>query len=347
MRAWWFACVAAAVAFTSGRVALAEGASHPRVEVLLLGCEPIDQAEVTRRVLLELGALRPTNDPAEPSTQVEALCTQTRTRIRVHDAITRKRTERSVDLDEVNADARARLLAVALAELVFASWAELAVNPAPQSIPVGPRPPDSAVLAVRARVEELSDRRSAARPWTPASDLRPPLPPPTGRLRMLAVATGRWFLDFPGQLTGGGLSIADDPFRIAGWSADMLLEHGSLGTSLGPVHFDAITLGGSLVLHKEVGPVGFRAGAGIRIGLAALRGEPDTSVLGERRLLTPWGWPVAVAGINLAPIRPLAIELGAETGYVILPLSGLGGTGRETTLEGGWLSGKLAIGVFL
>src|SRR4029077_7676204 len=73
--------------------------------------------------------------------------------LRVLDPTTGKSVERSVALAQAAPTARARLLALAIAELVAASWSELESNPQPKAPPAEPLAPVEAREAARRVVE--------------------------------------------------------------------------------------------------------------------------------------------------------------------------------------------------
>ena len=227
---------------------------------------------------------------------------------------------------------RARLVAIAASELVYASWTELAVNPSPEVPPAGFRPNLDVVRTVRDTVEKKLPKR-----------LNPPQP-----LRVVGMVSRRWFLSEGGELWGGGLRVSDDPFALFGWSADGLVEYGSVQRSLGRVDIDTATIGGSIVMHREWGPLSMRAGLGIRMGAARMSGVPIRSDLAiGRSVWAPWGWPLGVLALSVTPIRPLVIELQGEMGYVVLPLGGKVGGGQEITLAGAWAAVQLGVGMYL
>lgn len=237
--------LAAALALLTTRAAAEE--PHPRVRLDVSPCIGVSASDVRRIVAVELGALltRDGDLPDATATRVEVRCDQQIVRLVVEDPITGKSLQRSVDLDDSAPSTRARLIALAASELVYASWAELAVNPQPEVPVSGPRPAPEIVAAVRDTVQRKLPVR-----------LNPPKP-----MRILGVASRRWFLSEEGDLWGGGVRLADDPFALFGWSADAIVEHGRINASLGSVDIDTATLGGSIVLHREWACSGRVAGA--------------------------------------------------------------------------------------
>jgi hypothetical protein len=329
-----FAAPRAAVAAASvaAGAAYAQGASsqaHPPVRLDIGTCVGAPEHEVRRIVGVELGALLAgASSPATETTLVRVGCEGKLTTLRVEDPVSGKSLERMVDLSEVDRSARARLLGLAAAELVSASWVELEANPRPDVAPVGARASPETTRAARASVQA-----------------RLPLRLP---LRMTAIGSRRWFLARGGALWGGGLRASEDSFPAIGWSADVLVEHGTIAASLGTVAIDTVTVGGALLLHHEWSIVSMRSGLGLRGGVATMHGEPYARHLAEgKSVAAPWVWPMLVVGVSVAPARPLVVELGAEGGYVVLPMGGRVGGTREVLLDGAWVSAQLGVGMFL
>lgn len=317
----------------SVRPAAAED-QHPRVRLELQPCLGIAASDVRRIVGIELGALLVADgEKLEPdTTRVAISCDQRLIRLDVDDPITGKSLQRTVDLSDASTSTRARLVAIAASELVYASWTELAVNPTPEVPPAGLRPALDLTRTVRDQVQKK----------LPAK-LNPPQP-----MRVVGMASRRWFLSEGGELWGGGIRVSDDPFALFGWSADGLVEHGTVRASLGRVDVDTATIGGSIVLHREWGPLSMRAGLGLRMGAARMTGVPYRSDLAiGRSVWAPWGWPLGVLALSAMPVRPLVIELQGETGYVVLPLGGKVGGGQEITLAGAWAAVQLGVGMYL
>lgn len=96
-----------------------------RVEMRADGIEEVRAISETEAPALARIAVEPTDCSADPGVY----------RIAIDDVATHKRVERSVSLADVDDDARPRALALAIAELLRASWAELAYVEPPPAIP--------------------------------------------------------------------------------------------------------------------------------------------------------------------------------------------------------------------
>jgi hypothetical protein len=121
----------------------------PRLSIAVLGCDEVLAREAQRIAAIELRAALVEASPDEATTQVTATCNAESAHLRVLDPTTSKSVERSVALSQAAPTARARLLALAIAELVAASWSELESNPEPKAPPAAPLAPVEAREAAR------------------------------------------------------------------------------------------------------------------------------------------------------------------------------------------------------
>jgi hypothetical protein len=93
---------------------------------------------------------------------VKATCRGALAALEVIDPTTGKSLGRTVALTEAAPNGRGRLLALAVAELVVASWSELQSNPEPRAPPATPLAPPAARAAARAAVTERALELAAA-----------------------------------------------------------------------------------------------------------------------------------------------------------------------------------------
>jgi len=306
-------------------------AQHPLVQVDIDACTGASPEEARRLLRIELGALLVDDAPSgEIVTRATVSCAAHMVRLRVDDPITGKSLTREVELDESDVASRSRLIALAVAELVDASWTELESNPRPEVPPAGARPPPAAVEAARKVVQHR-------RPRQVDEDL--------GVTRMVVVVSRRAFFSESTAQWGGGMRLGRDQFTHVGWTADVLAEHGETEVSLGKVALDTLTLGGSLYLFRRWSRVTFQLGAGLGLGAARLSGTPYASQYARAGSgVAPWGWPTAIAAIRLRPIGPLVVEASGELGYVVLPMNGNVAGRAEVTISGPWVGAQLGLG---
>lgn len=283
----------------------------------------IGEAEVAAGPLGALGVavLRVTSIPCESAVATFE--------VRIDDLLTRKHVERTIDLGEVAPSARPRALALAIAELLRASWAELAlVEEPPAGVP-------AAILeAMRVRHAGLRDARALA---NPSSAPEPSAPP--ARIPASAIAASLLVRAFPGARTAliGGRVALDLAFSQA-WLARLDLEAGG-GSSLDPlgaIEIGAATLGVSVAFAASVGAVLFTIGPRLAGGAAWASGRPyDPSTLAGTGL-GPLVYLGGVFEVDIAFADRFSFRFGVEADGVAvsyearvasIPVAGLSGAG--------------------
>jgi hypothetical protein len=113
------------LALLAGRAARADG---PVVDFSFDGCEEPLPTDVERIARVELHAAK---SALGPQTRIEIRCSADEVDLTGDDPITGKKVERVVSLAGVVESTRARLLALAVAELLRSSWIEVELNPVP------------------------------------------------------------------------------------------------------------------------------------------------------------------------------------------------------------------------
>lgn len=301
----------------------------PPVYLELVGCDHLATEDVRRMVELELEA-HLVDAPSSGVTDVRAVCESEYVQLRVLDPLTRKQVKRRVPLLDPEAEVQARLLALATAELVLASWTELALNPEPKVEPAGVRPnpelTEQARASVHRRAGSLSSPFSTRKKQEPIT------------LRIMALGSTRRFFRYDGPLYGGGVRVGNDHPGVVSWMLDTLFETGEVTADLGDFYLDTATLGGAVYLYERWSWIVARLGAGLRLGVGS-SGPQHSEAPGGSALVT-WGWPLAAASVGLHPPGGVVFEASAEAGYVVLPLSGF----REPSLRGSWFGVQLGVG---
>jgi hypothetical protein len=122
------------------------------VSIVVVDCNDALAQEAQRIAAIELRAVLVEGTPDRITTRVTATCSAESARLQVMDPTTGKSVERSVALSEAAVSARARLLALAIAELVAASWSELETNPEPRAPPMAPLAPFATREAARSAI---------------------------------------------------------------------------------------------------------------------------------------------------------------------------------------------------
>lgn len=284
-------------------------------EVQVDPCLGVAEAEVRRLTRLELGRSGP-SAPIHASVE----CVKGGALVRVDDPVTRKSLARTIELKQVTSKTMARYLALAIAELVEASWAELTL-PTPRVVePLGEAP--------------ASEQRSAA-----AEQVRVAGPV---RLEAFGVAR-RVFTTNLWQFGGGARILVSGP--LVGGLLEVEGAHGLRPTALGTVAVDSATVALLVTLTApSLGPVTVSGAVGARGGVGLVTGTPfDPARSSGASLLAPWIGPCgALRGI--ATWRSWFISLGVESGLTVVGVEGTVAGAPGPGLIGGWLGLSLGLG---
>ncbi len=289
-------------------VAVLTGATP--VSVSMSGCAFV--AEEVRRIT-ELELIR---GPPRPL-PVTLSCDARSLMVTVDDPVTGKTLSRSFPKSEVPERGGERYAAIAISELVEASWSELLL-PSPE-------------LAPAAKV--TSEERSAAVETLP-----------TRRVRLSAMANGRGYFNSGVVQWGGGVRAAVQllgPFEVV---ADVLAESGRTTVTGGSVSADDVAGGLFAALRLELGRVGLLGALGGRIAGARLVGFPDDTATFEGRTVTGLLLGPAALGEVSVSLGAVVLSLAVESGVLLRGMEGRSDGSRVTGLWGGWLAGTFGIG---
>jgi hypothetical protein len=298
------------------RAAAAPRTEKPRVSIALVGCDAGLAREAQRIAAIELRATLVDATPDGATTQITATCGATLADLRVIDPTTSKSVERRVALAQAAPTARARLLALAIAELVVASWSELESNPDPKAPSAVPLAPVAAREAARGVV--------VPRPF-----------------ELAAVADAR-VLASRDLVFGGGVRTAlwiSTPFFLR---VDVLAHYAELSRPSGTIALTmpslSIALGASGAgewLRPRIS-LGARAGYAWMSGVAASAAttglHEQGAWLGPELALELAAWPHA----RVHPV--LALSVGAN----VIGVRGTVSGGRDVMASGFW--GGLGLG---
>lgn len=236
----------------------------------------------------------------------------------IDDAVTRKSVRRGVELGDVAPGGRARALALAVAELLRASWAELGLSTASDAS-ARPAPRVREAMLVRL-VDSLRRGGALAAPTRPA-----------------ATRSARWglglsvaVLTFPAAnaaLLGGRASVSLAPVRA--WPLRLRLDAGlHVGTAfdpLGEIDLGIATAGIATTLHAGGERVALELGPRIEFGWSWVAGRPSVagaragegdaavffaSVLASLRVRVSPRWWTALDAVAGTALRSVIIESG-------------------------------------
>lgn len=303
---------------------------HPPLSLSVEPCEGVDASEVRRVVAIELrGSLRSHPDTGN-ATHARARCIDGDARLEVDDPLTGKSLQRTVRLQRADPRARARLLALAIVELVAASWSELALSPAPRA-PVVQKPADrdareAAIATVQARSPRLKQRL------------------PVG-LGVDGQARGLWMQGF--VWWGTGLRVALQVHTHVRLSLGFHRHWAGVATELGDV--DVAGWSGNLraELHRRFGLLEPFGGLGVDGGFARLRGTTSDQAVTAAVASGPLAAVLAVAGVRAWLHHRLALELRGDLGYLLAAVRGVVTDGPAVSVQGVWASGAVALEVRL
>jgi hypothetical protein len=309
------------------------------VRIAIEACGDIDHGEVERIAAVELGALLARDADDADTTRATATCTDGHARLQVDDPITGKSLLRAIDLQTTAPAARPRLLALALAELVVASWTELELEAEPTVVPGVPL----AITEARRHARIVVEQRATAvndptLGWRRATVLK------RAPLRLIASAV---FTHLPSAapLWGGRLALEQLLGYHLGWTLDVTADHGDAQRSLGTVSIETVSLGAALLAHHEWSRFGLEVGPGLRLGVAMLQGkasQPDRTRSGS--VIGVWSGPLAMLGFTVAVTSRVLVGVRGECGYALASVGGQTGT-SEVAIDRLWLGAHLGAGI--
>jgi hypothetical protein len=294
--------VAAALAVWCGRSVAA-----PELALTVEGCGDVGRDEVARIVRAERG------DAAGPGAEVTVTCAADGARIQVAGPAGVPRT-RVLDLSATAPIARARLLALAVVELL--------ARPDPE--PERPAPARPVVAAMAA------PRPAATRP----------------AVRALAVGYARlWQAGLPS--IGGGVRVTGPIAARLRFLAEALADQGVRDAGPGRATIQNLGLGAGLLVPLTVAGVELAAGAGARLAATRLVGSPDDPTAFEGRTITaPSGGPLALLVADV-PVGRWVVHVGVDGGWVALPVEGDTAGVRSAAVTGWWAGAAIGVGLRL
>jgi hypothetical protein len=253
----------------------------------LEGCPALDAAPVRRLVALEL---RVTTSPSSSeSTQVRAVCPAAlgSADIEVNDPLTGKSLRRTIALAAAGPAGQERLLALAIIELVSASWSELEYRAARVA-------PKEMVAQALQSVRSVHGGR---------------------RVAIGAAGLFHAFFAGTGMMGGAGLRLAAELPRRVVLPVELSYERADRGFEIGHATADVVWGGLGLGYQPEWTRLALRLQGGVRGGVVRLAGRPrDATVLGAE-VWTAWVGPALQLTGILKVSRRAALELGVDGGW--------------------------------
>lgn len=297
----------------------------------LEACPDLDHALVTRLVGIELSAEGDAALQPEDLTRATARCDADGiATVEVDDPTTGKHSTRRVRLDPAGTE---RLLALAIVELVAASWAEHFVRPRAE-VP---------------RVDRTAGREATRRAAEAvAPQMMPVSPPPEeepprwlhASLFGSAGVSGR-----PAHPTlGVGMQVALPAGPRFGALFDASYDVGRVRAEPGDVVLRRVTAAAAVTSRFPLGAWVPYVGVGARAGWAILEGDQD--VPGASSVSGRVGGPIVIGGLTYGEGPVMAVGW-VELGWYTWSRRGTDGTGEDARVvaakDRGW--GALQIGV--
>jgi hypothetical protein len=298
----------------------ASGPERPHVSIDVFGCDAALAREAQRIAAIELRATLVDAAPDVTVTQVTATCRNTLAELEVIDPTTGKSLARTVALTDAPLNGRARLLALAVAELVAASWSELQSNPQPRAMPATPLAPYRAREAARAVVADRSLELAAA-------------------FDVHVLASGDC-------LFGGGARAAVwvSPLFFARF--DALADYADIGRAGGSVAVImpsiSVALDGARWIGTALRPA---ISLGLRGGYVRMNGIADGTTATPTHQQGVWLGPELVLQVSAWPGARVHPALGVAAGAHLLGVRGTVANGRDIEAVGLWAGMSAAVAV--
>lgn len=310
--------LALALALRGAAAQASAGPERPRVSIEVVGCDPALAREAQRIAAIELRAILVPPAPDGTVTQVSAECRDTLAALIVIDPTTGKSLARTVTLTEAAPNGRPRLLALAVAELVVASWSELQSNPWPKATPATPLAPYAARQAARAAVADRALELAAI-------------------VDLHLLGGGDW-------LFGGGARGTRwlSPWLFARFGA--LVDYAELGRPGGSVAVLMPSVSAALGASRWVGASLRPAiSLGLRGGYVWMNGIADGGAATARSQQGAWVGPEATLQLSAWAAARIHPVLSLDVGAHVLGVRGTVNDGRDVEAVGVW--GEISAGV--
>ncbi len=302
------------------------GAAIASADLRVRDCAERDA--IVRIAELELSTQAPA-DGSPPVVTAEIHCEGDHATLYVTDDVTGKSLERTIDFP-ADPKGRARLLALALAELVRASWVELAMPPPP--LP----PRTTAPEPVRREIETRMRDAIA--------------PPVRERASLWLFGALRGTFTGTGPMGGGGMAVEVPVWKVVTLDMDARYTHGEQAPTFGVVTIDVFDA--AIHVDARATPsrvVDLEAGVGARVGFARFTGTPSSAAHTGATESAPWGGPELAFGVSFHA-SALDVRVRFETGTPLAgvratSVDGAGNTVDRVAIAGPWLGATIGAGV--
>jgi hypothetical protein len=314
-----------------GGAAGARAQLPPAVAVNVDPCVPVNHGKLHELLAIELGTSTVQGSAPAAATRVNVSCSALGIELRVEDRVTRKSMGRVLPASSFADASSTRLLALAIAEFVVASWIELRVQPAPTVEPIGPPAgPDArrvAESAVAGRTPAADPRRSSERAlfasgglsWWPAEEL---------------------------DMFGGGLRLQLPLWEALIWTVSADFGAASSEPMYGQLNLFTASAALAVALELRLDDSAtLQLGPGARFGLTRIDGDADPSLAEDDDFTAPYGGPLLLTRLVVRLTDSLRVAIDAELGLTTLPVSAeIEGEGTALELAGVWFNAVIGAG---
>jgi hypothetical protein len=297
---------------------LAQQESVSAVTFEMRGCDELGEGEVRRIVALEIApGLRLSDGEDVSRLRATVRCEESRAHVEVAQGAELP-LELELDFDRVPSASRARLLALAIAELLATREIEHS------GMPLDPEP-DVASHADPAR--SLSEPTSSSRTFG------------------WAVAPGATWLPAPRvALVGGNLGVwaRSGPVVLLG---DFEVRAGRKQIQESEINVTAYSFLFGFSPSPSTRMVDFHWGPGARFGWGQLSANSTRNGVEGRHVAGVWWGPAFTASLKWRFTSWVVLHGGAEVGHVMRPVRGMDEEGRRLiALDGPWAAASIGLG---
>ena len=327
------------VAVLGSALFAARAAADPSLVTTVVDpCVPVDRTQLERLLSIELGTSADTASSTTGPTHVHVRCVPAGIELNLQDALTRKGMVRVLSRESFRDASSTRLLALAIAEFVVASWVELQL---PQRVePAGPPPSTAARDAAAIKAAER------VQPANEADDDEDP------RTQIGIAGQLQKYSQQDAALLGVGVRFLYAPVSSIAFSIG-----GDFGTAeeeiaLGSLIVRTLAVSVAGMGRIDLSPFVLLTGPGARLG--SVQGSPkadDPAAADPEPFYAPFGGLYWLVRGELYVAERFAFSLDLELGAVTLPVRSLvetaTGTARVTEIDGAWLSAGLGVALTL
>jgi hypothetical protein len=231
---------------------------------------------------------------------------------------------RQLDLDQTDDTLRARVIALASAELVRDTASRTLRRPAVALAPPAAPLPEPNVAFVG------------------------PLPPAHVAAKSRLVAFGKLgnFGSSFDPLYGGGLGFAHDLGRLSlGLGSELLASERDV--ALGSVQLLAADLSLRLALRFPSSILPSEVGLGHALGIARIRGKADSPDAEGQTISGTWAGPFLFGGFESQLGEPFFLQFAGQLGIITFPVHGQVARSQDVRVSGMWAGLSLGLGLNL